>query len=300
MTVRHLKIFTEVCRTENITRASEALNMTQPAVTRAIRELEDHYGVLLFERIGRRLYLTEAGRMLNARALNIIEGFDSLENELRDGDNLGEFRIGAGMALGNTLLPQIVAELSLKHPKTRIQVTVSNGESLRGMLLSNRLDLALLEGAVAEQELVARPFACDRLSLILPPKHELIQSSSITLSDVSRYDLLLRERGSGVRSLIESSFGRAGIVVKPLWESSSTGALIGAVAAGIGLSILPQMLTAKSVAEGRVAERPIAGEDFSRDIAAVWHRSKLVTPLMKEALELCEKSGVLSHNKNYI
>lgn len=285
MTVRHLRIFTEVCRTENITRASESLHMTQPAVTRAVHEIEAHYGAQLFERIGRRIYVTDAGRLLYARALHILESFDMLENELRDGDSLGRFRIGAGAALGNTLMPQLCRSIGELYPRIRVQVTVTNGENLRAMLLGNRLDMAFLEGASAEPELVSHTVGSSRLCLIMPPSHPLAKKGSITLSDVARCELLLRERGSGVRSLVESSFDRAGIAVDPLWESGSTAALIGAVAAGIGLSILPKMLVGRAIERGEVVERSIEGEGFSRDIEAVWHKSKLVTPVMLAAVD---------------
>ena len=97
MTIRHMRIFLEVCRTMNVTRAAENLYMTQPAVSRSIREMEKHYGVRLFERLNQRLYLTDSGRRMHAYAVHIVDTFDRMERELSDGDERGVLRVGASI-----------------------------------------------------------------------------------------------------------------------------------------------------------------------------------------------------------
>ena len=105
MTIRHMKIFLEVYRLENITQAAKTLHMTQPAVTRTIQEIEQHYGVRLFDRMNRRLFVTEAGRQFYAQALHIVESFDRMEKGLLNGDAFGVLRVGASISLGNFFLP---------------------------------------------------------------------------------------------------------------------------------------------------------------------------------------------------
>lgn len=121
MTIRHIRIFLEVCRTMNVTRAAENLYMTQPAVSRSIHEIEQVYGVRLFERLNQRLYLTDSGRRMRAYAVHIVDTFDQMERELSDGDERGMLRIGASITLGNYELPGVVRRMKQERPSLRLQ-----------------------------------------------------------------------------------------------------------------------------------------------------------------------------------
>ena len=123
MTIRHIRIFLEVCRTMNVTRAAENLYMTQPAVSRSIHEIEQVYGVRLFERLNQRLYLTDSGRRMRAYAVHIVDTFDQMERELSDGDERGMLRIGASITLGNYELPGVVRRMKQERPSLRLQAT---------------------------------------------------------------------------------------------------------------------------------------------------------------------------------
>ena len=170
MTIRHLEIFVQVYRENSITRAAEKLYMTQPAVSVAIRELEKQYGVALFERLGRRLYVTGAGEALYARAVQMLEEFHGLEQGL---ERKTALRVGSSVTLGNFLLPRVAAEWQMRHPESPLQVTVANGGRLQQMLRDNLLDVAVIEGAVNGAELETRAFRQDRLVLVLPQEHPL-------------------------------------------------------------------------------------------------------------------------------
>ena len=131
MTIRHIRIFLEVCRTMNVTRAAENLYMTQPAVSRSIHEIEQVYGVRLFERLNQRLYLTDSGRRMRAYAVHIVDTFDQMERELSDGDERGMLRIGASITLGNYELPGVVRRMKQERPSLRLQATVANVDTLK-------------------------------------------------------------------------------------------------------------------------------------------------------------------------
>ena len=118
MTLRHMRIFIEVFRHMNMSRAAESLHLSQPAVSLAISELEKYYGIALFDRIGRRLYVTEAGKRFYSYALHIIATFDAMETGIRNWDFLGQLRIGASISLGTRLLPRIIQSFSAEfHPQ---------------------------------------------------------------------------------------------------------------------------------------------------------------------------------------
>ena len=283
MTIRHLEIFVQVYREKSITRAAEKLYMTQPAVSVAIRELEKQYDVALFERLGRRLYVTGAGEALYARAVQMLEEFHGLEQGL---ERKTALRVGSSVTLGNFLLPRVAAEWQMRHPESPLQVTVANGERLQQMLRDNLLDVAVIEGAVNGAELETRPFRQDRLVLVLPQEHPLAVLEHITLAQVLEYPLLVREEGSAGRRCLEQVLARRGLQAERRWESIDTQALVQAVRDGLGVALLPQELAEKA---SGVVVRTLEDEDFCRENVLAWHRHKRLSEALLELMELLEK-----------
>ena len=285
MTLRHLRVFLAVYQTQNVTRAAERLHMTQPTVTRAVQELERYYGVRLFERINRRLYITQSGRQLYARAVHIVGSFDRMEKELKNWDEFGLLRIGATPTLASVLLPKTLMTFEKKHPKLRVRCSVENGTHLQEALADDRLDFALIEGEVAAEHLHAEPFSEDRLILLLPPDDPRRNAPALTLRELAESPLLLREKGSMGRSFLDRVFAAHDLPLEPLMESISTHAIIQAVHAGLGISFLPQRLIRHSVESGFVATRAVDDEPFVRRNFAVWHEDKFFTRSARELLE---------------
>lgn len=290
MTIRHMRIFLEVYRTENITQAAKLLHMTQPAVSRSILELEHYYGVCLFERINRRLYITECGRNFYNHALHILETFDLMEKELKDWDNIGSLRIGSSISLGNFLLPELVCAFKAEHPHVKIQTSIANSTTIQNALLNNQLDVALLEGDINNSSLHAEPFRQDHMILIVCPNHPLLEKSSVLLEDLTSYDLLTREPGSAGRTFLEHIFAIHQLPFIPIWESTSTQALIKAVSKGIGVSILPEMLVQQDILNGTVCTCPIQDEEMVRKNYLLWHKNKYLSRTMQDFIKLCHKT----------
>ena len=283
MTIRHLEIFVQVYREKSITRAAEKLYMTQPAVSVAIRELEKHYDVALFERLGRRLYVTGAGEALYIRAVQLLEEFRGLEQGL---ERKTALRVGSSVTLGNFLLPRVAAEWQARHHESPLQVTVANGGRLQQMLRDNLLDVAVIEGMVNREDLETRAFRQDRLVLALPQEHPLAALERITLAQALEYPLLVREEGSAGRNCLEQVLARRGLQADRRWESIDTQALLRAVAQGLGVAFLPQELAA---CVPGVVIRTLIDEDFCRENVLVWHRHKRLSADLLELMELLEK-----------
>ena len=178
MTLRHMRIFAEVYRTRNVTHAAQNLHMTQPAVTRAIQELEQHYGVRLFERLYRHLSPTEAAQRLYAQAVYLLDTFDHMEAAMRDWDSLGVVRVGATVTLGSTILPVLARRFAALYPGIELQAKVANGSVLADALCENQLDLALLENSVSVPDLHTEPIGTDCLCAVLAPAHPLAQQAA--------------------------------------------------------------------------------------------------------------------------
>ena len=286
MTIRHMKIFMQVYQMQNITQAAKLLRMTQPAVTRAIQEIENYYGVCLFERLNRRLLVTENGKQLYAQVLHIVDAFDTMEKSLRNWDMFGVIRVGASITIGNFLLPKLASQFQKIYPDMKMRVTISNGENLQNALIDNKLDIALIEGGTGEPELYAEPLDKDKLVLIVPPEHPLLLQEKNELKEL--LPLLLREKGSIGRTFLDNFFALRGILLDPVWESTSTQALINAVSYGIGISILPEQLVYQSVLSGDVCTQEIVDADFTRQHYLVWHKNKYLTDTMKHFIALCK------------
>ena len=191
MTNNHMRIFVEVCKTLNMSRAAENLNMTQPAVTRAIKEIESYYGIRLFERLNKGLYPTEKAKDVYYRAQAILSEYDVMEKELKNEDNTGVIRIGASISLGIYMLPPLVRRLNRELPDLEIRVLIENGAALERKLLSNDLDLAFIEGPTTNQNLQRKRIMDDELVVIASPKSRL--GKEVSIAEFAREPLLCRE-----------------------------------------------------------------------------------------------------------
>lgn len=284
MTLRHMKIYLMVYQTENITKAAQLLHMTQPAVSRAIQEIENYYGIRLFDRINRRISTTEIGKTFYSYALHIVDSFDQMEKGMRNWDELGILRVGTTITIGNALLPKALGIFCREHPDLQIKSTISNSAYIQQSLLDNKLDFALIEGSVDNEQLCKEIIATDRLMLIMPPDDPRIHKKSLVLKDFKNDAFLLRENGSAGRTSLNHIFAVHGISLIPTMESVSTRAIIKAVHEGLGVSFLPEQLVRADIESGLVATREIADENFRRDNYIVWHKNKFLTRSAKEMI----------------
>lgn len=290
MTVRNMQIFIELYKQGSVTKAAAALHMTQPAVTRAIRDMETHYGLRLFERMHRGIAVTESGKALYAYAIHIADTFDQMETTLRDWDYKGVLRVGSSITVGSHILPGLIKRFQAERPNLAVHAFINSSARIREELLDNRLDLAIIEGEADSDELITEAFSADRLVPVVPPGHPLAGKRNVPLERVADEKMLLREPGSASRSLIDGVFATKGITLQPVWESVSTQALVQAVSEGIGLSILPELLVKNDLLAGRVATCTLRGAPLTRNINLLWHRKKHMTGMMARMMELCRET----------
>ena len=292
MTLRHIKIFLAVCESQNnVTRAAEKLLMAQPAVSLALSELEAYYEVKLFDRLSRRLYLTEAGRRFRDYAAHITALLDELERSMRSRDSLGLLRVGASISIGSQLLPGFVTACLERYPGVDVRVRVERSEALEKLLLENELDFALMEGVVHQPALVSEDFLEDDLAVVSPSDGPFRQGQLLSRDEFLNQRLLLRERGSGTREIFDSVLAAADLSVQPVWESVSTEALINAVLSGLGLSVLPWRMVRRAVEEGRLHTLQVEGLAFHRKLHILYHRDKFLTQAARDFLELCRRES---------
>jgi len=288
MTIRHLKIFLAVCACGfNTTKAAEAIHTTQPAVSLAVRELEEYYGVKLFDRIGRRLRITEGGERFREYAQHITALFDEMEKGMRNWDAFGILRVGASVTIGSQFLPNYVKAFYNRYPGTEVRVTVGPSEQLEEKLLNSELDFALIEGVTHAPALISEEYMEDRLSVICPAAGRFRQGQELSIEEFRQQSFLLREKGSGTRETFDQAVEQAGFSVTPIWEAMSTTALVNAVINGLGIAVLPQRMVMGPLSHGLVTAVKVRGLDFSRRFHIVYHREKFLTASAKAFMELC-------------
>lgn len=287
MTLRHIRIFVSVYQYSSITKAANALHMVQPSVSTAIKELEGYYGVVLFNRIGRRIIPTESAHQFYSYALHIVDLFEEMESSLKNWDTLGSLSIGSSITIGTHILPTLVSQFKKQFPKLNIKVTVSNTGEIEKRILDGSLDIGLIETKSRQPELCVEPFMQDSLYAIVPPDCALAGKESVSLAELSRYPFLMREHGSAARSVLDSCLTAAEINVSPIWESSSSHAIINAVAQGLGVSVLPFMLLERDIADKNIVALPL-NPPLCRDFNIIYHKNKYLTPNMLFFTRLCK------------
>ncbi len=287
MTIRHIKIFLAVCDSGcNTTRAAEALHMSQPAVSLAIRELEGYYGVALFDRIGRRLKITDAGLRFRDYALHIARLFDDMEKGMKDWDAFGLIRVGASVTIGAQFLPGYVKAFYDRYPGTAVRALVAPSEQLEAEIMANALDLALIEGIPHSPDLVSESYMEDELAVICPP--DLFPSGAqLTPEQFREQRFLLREKGSGTREVFERAAASVGFQAEPVWEAMSTTALVNAVISGLGIAVLPHRMVMGPIERGLVHTVTVQGLAFRREFRIIYHREKYLTAAARAFLDLC-------------
>jgi len=290
MTLRHMKIFRAVCQSGySLTRAAESLHMTQPAVSLAVSELEKYYGVRLFDRLGRRLEITEAGKSFLQYAVHITDLFDDMETTLRDWDQRGILRVGASITIGSQFLPEYVRAFKDLKPDIDVRAEVAPTDQLEKRLLTNELDCALIEGVAHDPSIVSEPYMEDHLSVVCPVDGGWSQGQTITKEEFISRPFLLREHGSGTREVFDRVMEAAGLSVVPAWEAMSTTALVNAVINGLGIAVLPHRMILPALLSGQVVAVRVQGLSFKRSFSIIYHKDKFLTGAARAFIDLCRR-----------
>lgn len=293
MTLRHMRIFVSVFQHSNITRAAEELHLAQPSVSFAIKELEDYYGIRLFERIGRRISPTEIGKEFYGYALHIVSIFDEMEKKIRNWDALGTVRIGASITIGTHILPPLLKSYQALYPDLRTEVNIRQSAAIEQQIVDNETDIGLIETQPNHPDIVSLPFMEDSLCPIVSTDHPLTEYRKITLEQLAEYPFLMREKGSAGREILDAYFSLRHISIRPLWESSSTQAIVRGVAEGLGVAVLPYLLIKKDIEEHTVKTIPF-DRPIRRKLNIIYHKTKYLTDNMQSFIELCQNISISS------
>lgn len=297
MSDRRLQVFHTVARVLSFTKAAEILNMTQPAVTFQVRQLEEDFNTRLFDRSHNRISLTKAGELVLGYADQIIEHYREMHESVKEmtGDNTGLITIGASTTIAEYMLPGLLGDFQTRFPEVLIRLRVANSDAIVSMVEDNTIDLGVVEGTVNNQLLLVECCQIDHMVAIVAPGHKLAGRNSVQASDLTDHPFILREAGSGTRGVIENYLRDQGLDQNELncpFELGSTEAIKGAVEAGMGVSIVSSATVSKEIKLNTLLALQLDPQ-LVRPFSFVRQRQKFRTHLMDElfqfARDYCEK-----------
>jgi len=253
MTLDQLRIFIAVAEREHLTRASEGLNLTQSAVSSAIAALETRYGTKLFDRIGRGIVLTEAGRLFLPEARAVVARAHEAEQTLHEvtGGVRGQLRIAASQTVGNFWLPERLARFHAAWPGLSLSLHMGNTDGVAARVLAGEADIGVVEGRVDDLRLSLTELTGDRLVLIAPVSQTL--PTNLTPSDWAAFRFIVREPGSGTRHILEDHLAAIGLTLGAahiVMELPSNESVRGVVEAGLGVSLQSELVARRAVRAG--------------------------------------------------
>lgn len=252
MTIRHLKIFIAVAETGSMSAAANRLYLTQPTVSQTVRELEEHYHVKLFERLHKKLFITEEGRELLNLALMTVGNFDNLELSMQRFQERIPLRVGASLTVGTCLMSSVISDMEKNYPSLDIYSFVSNTAEIEQKLLRRELDAAVVEGIIESPELTAIPIVEDSLVLVCGKNHEFYSKNVVYASDLEGQRFAIREKGSGTRKLFEQYLSAHNIHIQTVWEANCPRTIMNAVICNNALAVISQRLVTHESLQGSV------------------------------------------------
>lgn len=274
MDLRHLVTFCAVVDRGSFSAAAEELGISQPAVSAQIRSLEQRVGERLLDRHGRGASLTEAGRVLESYARRMLALEDDLDRELGETSErvFGQLEIGSSTGPGEVLLPPLLADFRTRHPDVHVSLIVSDTRTICQQVLDGELELGIVGSDLPHRGLVVTPFISDELIVITPPDHPLAHETHIDLATFAKHPVILQQRGSGVRDVLERALRAAGLRPSELVVDMELGlqqSVKAAVIDGYGITVISRRAVEPELADGRLAGVAFLGSDLRRDFATV-------------------------------
>jgi len=294
MNFNHLRVFVAVAQTLNYSKAGEALHISQPTVSVQVKKLEEELGIDLFEQIGKKIYLTEAGQTLYTYAKKIFGLADIAKEAIEDlrGLNKGTISVGASTTAGIYILPQISKSFEHQNQGVEINLTIYNSQVIQDMVLTNQLEYAIIGDGVGiiPSDLYMLPICNDELVAVVSPEHPLARVRSIAIEDLLKQRLVLRQKGSSTRDILEERAGRLGLELKASMQFNCVEAIKKAVEAKLGVSIVTKHAIASELKSGTLTVVNVIGIDLKRKLNLIYHKEKRFSPLGKAFLEFVQKA----------
>lgn len=284
MDVWHLKIFQEVVKLKSFSHAAKAVNLTQPTVSSHIKELENHFGCRLLDRLGRQALPTRAGELLFSHAEKILAQLQETETAMAGflGKISGRLSIGGSTIPGGYILPRVIGRFLNRHQNVHISLIVGDTEQIIEDILSSRIELGVVGARNETGRIIQTRLIEDDMRLIVPAGHKWEGRKQISLKMMLPEPFIIRESGSGTRKSLQQRLSEMGDDISRLnviAEMGSTAAVIQGIKNNIGISILSPIAVSEELAAGTLKALTVSGMQLKRHFYLTVHQNRSASPL---------------------
>ncbi|MGC4086510.1 MAG: LysR family transcriptional regulator [Polyangiaceae bacterium] len=287
--LRQLEVFLAVARGESVSGAAKSLAMSQSAVSGSLIELERQFEIALFDRVGKRLQLSELGRSLRPRIEALMSQASELEARLGNQSEVGELRIGATLTVGNYLTAPLIAEFLRDEPGAHVSLHIGNTAEIAHKVSNFELDVALVEGELQAPELEVKSWREDELVVFCAPEHPFAKKRQLSDADLLRARWIVREPGSGTRQAFDHALHGLLTELEIAFELPDTEAIKSAVKVGLGVGCVSRITLEDSFRLKSLVACRVPSRDFKRRFYGVVHRQKYKSAAVRRWLALCER-----------
>ncbi len=291
MTLRQLAVFVAVAQEGTVTRASDAVRLTQSAASMALADLEDALGAPLFDRLGKRLQLNDLGRFLLPQALEILGRCEAFEHAAQGEMQTIDLRLGATLTISDYLMPDLMANFLKYQPQAQLQLQVGNTRQIIESVSQFQLDLGLIEGSCHLPQLQAFPWRDDELAVCCAPSHPLAAlKDNISKNDLQNVDWILREEGSGTREVFDQ------VMLKDLPNANlrltlgHNEAILKIVAGGLGVTCVSRLAIEPLEKDGQLVVLHTPFWILKRPLFMLVHRQKYKSPGLRAFMQFCREN----------
>ena len=292
-----LRIFQAVAQCRSFTRAAEIVHLTQPGISKHIKQMEQYFGVPLFDRSGKKVALTEPGTILFEATQEIMATIEAAERRIDDLKGLrgGRLRLGSSFPIGVYILPRVLAEFRRRYPAVEVALQISLSETVETKLLANELDLGLVSHDAGDPRLVARAFMSDELVVIVPPGHRWVKKRHVAPRELADETFIVAAQGAGTRAVVEERLRALGIVLTNVMEFGNLEGAKHAVEAGLGISVQARSVVQREVDAGSLHAVRLTGMGTRIQFFFARRKNTHLTHAARELIELLEAVGTASH-----
>ena len=280
MTIRHLKIFITVAECGSMNTAARELYLSQPTISQAIRELEEHYGTRLFDRLSRRLHITPAGQELLNSAYQVVGQFRQMEEAMFKSRKKDVIRIGSTITIGSCLISNVLNDFDRVMPESETYTFIGNTHMIEEKLLKSELDIALVEGEIHHQDLVMVPSIRDFLVLGCAKDHPFAEREEIHVKELEDQKFIIREPGSGTRALFDKFINRHSLKIRTSWEATCPDAFRNGILYNQCLAVVSVRLLERDIRSRQIRIFIPHTNELERSFSLVYHKDKIFTPAM--------------------
>jgi DNA-binding transcriptional LysR family regulator len=296
MDVRDFEVFLSVAKQLSFTRAGEEVHLSQPSVSVRMRQLEGALGVKLFEQVGKKVALTEAGRLLEPYARRVVVAMEDAQHAIGEyrGLERGSLRIGASTTPGMYLVPRIIAQFKRRYPGIKIHLGINDTRWIERHLIGHEFDFGFVGGHLISDELEILPWLTDEIVLVVPPAHALARKRQAKLGDLSGEQFISREHGSATQAAVGAKLQAVDFQLETVMELGNPEALKQAIQSGLGVAFLSKFAIEAEVKAKTLTAVKVKDFEVRRELRIVYRKDKHLNRAAKAFIEIARAKPRLS------